>query len=113
MSAPERHKVRIKVKKLRYAVGFFASLFPAKQDRKQLTRLAKRLKASQSALGALNDARAHCDMAQSSALAAPRRHRRARAFVAGVLLGREQESVRPLIKAARKDLASLARVAMP
>jgi inorganic triphosphatase YgiF len=110
MSALQRHKVRIKVKKLRYAVGFFESLFPAKHDQKQLERLAKRLKSIQSALGALNDARAHQDMTTASALAAPRRHRRARAFVAGILLGREQESTRPLIKAARKDIETLGEI---
>jgi inorganic triphosphatase YgiF len=110
MSAQQRHKVRIKVKKLRYAAGFFDSLFSAKRDRKRLKRLAKHLKGIQSALGALNDARAHQDMTTSSALHAPRRHRRARAFVAGVLLGREQESTKPLIKAARKDIAALSRV---
>jgi inorganic triphosphatase YgiF len=113
MSARQRHKVRINVKKLRYAAGFFESLFPAKHDQKRLKRLAKRLKSIQNALGALNDARAHQNMTTSSALAAPRRHRRARAFVAGVLLGREQESTRPLIKAARKHIEWLGEIGMP
>jgi inorganic triphosphatase YgiF len=88
MSAREHHKVRLRAKKLRYAVEFFESLFPAKHDRKQLKWLTKRLKSVQNDLGALNDARAHQEMTTSSALAAPRSHRRARAFVAGVLLGR-------------------------
>jgi len=113
MSAQQRHKVRIKVKKLRYAAGFFESLFPARHDQKQLKRLTKRLKSIQNALGALNDAQAHQGMTTSSALAAPRRHRRARAFVAGVLLGREQESTKPLIKAAREDIKSLGEIGTP
>jgi inorganic triphosphatase YgiF len=113
MSALQRHKVRIKVKKLRYAIGFFDSLFPARRDQKQLKQLAKRLKSIQSALGALNDAQAHQNMTTSSALAAPRRHRRARAFVAGVLLGREQESTKPLIKAAREDIKLLGEIGTP
>jgi CHAD domain-containing protein len=113
MSAQERHKVRIKTKKLRYAVQFFEGLFYAKRDRKQLKRLAKRLKSVQNDLGALNDARAHQEMTTASALAAPRRHRRARAFVAGILLGREQESTKPLIKAARKDIGLLGEISMP
>lgn len=47
-----RHEVRIQVKKLRYACEFFESLA---DKRKQATTFAKKLKALQDGLGALND----------------------------------------------------------
>jgi inorganic triphosphatase YgiF len=46
-----RHRVRIDAKKLRYLAEFFAGLYPARDARRYLRRLA----AVQSALGALND----------------------------------------------------------
>lgn len=39
--------MRIKVKKLRYAIGFFDSLFSAKHDEKRFKRLTKFLKGIQ------------------------------------------------------------------
>jgi len=48
----ERHELRKELKKLRYAVEFFAPLFPAKRTRPFL----KRLKAMQDVFGDLNDA---------------------------------------------------------
>lgn len=47
----ERHRVRIDVKKLRYAVEFFASLYPARKAKK----LASALGTLQDRLGLLND----------------------------------------------------------
>ena len=51
LSIPERHKLRIAGKKLRYAAGFFASLYPAKAH-KHFSKAASDL---QDALGALTD----------------------------------------------------------
>jgi triphosphatase len=50
----ELHQLRIRAKKLRYAIEFFGSLFPAKRVDKYLVRLT----GLQDALGELNDARA-------------------------------------------------------
>jgi CHAD domain-containing protein len=58
----QQHKLRIAVKKLRYASQFFASLFDNKAA-KSRGRLERRLKALQSALGKLNDIRVHLDLA--------------------------------------------------
>ena len=44
MTAPERHKFRIRMKKLRYAAEFFESLFRSKRQRKALARLSKHTK---------------------------------------------------------------------
>jgi triphosphatase len=53
LDARELHRLRIRIKKLRYAIEFFRSLFPAKRVDKQL----KRLNGLQDVLGDLNDAR--------------------------------------------------------
>jgi CHAD domain-containing protein len=63
MSARERHKFRISVKKIRYAAEFFESLFPGKREQTQLARLSGHLKKLQDALGSLNDFIAHQKMA--------------------------------------------------
>lgn len=52
LDASGRHKLRIRLKKLRYAVDFFASLYPAGKVSKYLDRLG----ALQDVLGQMNDA---------------------------------------------------------
>ncbi|TAI61776.1 CHAD domain-containing protein [Bradyrhizobium sp. Leo170] len=107
LSPRARHKLRIRIKKIRYAVDFFETLFPAKRDRKRLKRLSSHLKKIQDALGALNDFVAHRKMAMAAALQAPRENRRARALAAGVVVGREDKAIRPLIKSALKEARQL------
>jgi CHAD domain-containing protein len=106
LSAHDRHKLRIKIKKIRYAIEFFESLHEG-HEHKQLARLSKRLKGLQDALGSLNDLAAHCAMASDAALRAPRAHRRARAFAAGVILGQEEEAAKTLLKHAAKAIRQL------
>lgn len=50
-----RHEVRITAKKLRYATGFFQSLYPYKPSRRRFKAFAKHLQALQDHLGILND----------------------------------------------------------
>ncbi|MCA1455645.1 CHAD domain-containing protein [Bradyrhizobium sp. BRP22] len=107
LSPRARHKLRIRIKKIRYAVDFFEGLFPARRERKRLARLSRHLKNIQDALGALNDFVAHRKMALAAALQAPRENRRARALAAGVMVGREDKSVRPLMKTALKEARRL------
>ena len=52
LDAEERHELRIRLKRFRYAVDFFASLYPKRAVKKYL----KRLSALQDVLGAMNDA---------------------------------------------------------
>ena len=94
MSPNARHHLRIRVKKIRYAVEFFETLFPSKREQKQLARLSGHLKKIQNALGSLNDFVAHREIVADAALKAPRQHRRARAFASGVVLGREDQAIR-------------------
>ncbi|MEL7027657.1 MAG: CHAD domain-containing protein [Pseudomonadota bacterium] len=59
LSLPQRHELRIELKKLRYASDFFASLFP-----KEPTALfRRRLSGLQDDLGAINDARVAAELA--------------------------------------------------
>lgn len=92
LSPRDRHKLRIKVKKIRYGLEFFKSLY-ADQSREQ-----------QDSLGALNDAIAHAKMAKQAALTAPRRNRRSRAFTSGVIVGQESGAAKGLIRAAEKEM---------
>jgi inorganic triphosphatase YgiF len=106
LSARERHKLRIKIKKIRYAVDFFGSLYPDKAH-EELGRLSGRLKKIQDTLGALNDFVAHRELAAEAALHARPEHRRARAFMSGVLVGKELEASVTLMKAASKQFRRL------
>lgn len=105
----ERHKLRIRIKKIRYAAEFFASLY-ADRDRKELAALSDRLKQIQSALGSLNDFMAHRELATEAALTAPPAHRRAQAFASGVIVGHEREAADGLMKDAAKELHRLRRL---
>jgi CHAD domain-containing protein len=106
LSALQRHKLRIKIKKIRYGVDFFRSLYPAgAQD--DLDRLSDQLKKSQDALGALNDFIAHRELAADAALHAPRRDRRAQAFASGLLVGQEREASKTLLAVASKAIREL------
>lgn len=51
----ERHRLRIRTKRLRYAVEFFGGLFPARKNLHRQNRLLSALKDLQSTLGDLND----------------------------------------------------------
>jgi inorganic triphosphatase YgiF len=86
LDAMKRHKLRIAVKKVRYAHEFFASLNPGGLRRKARRKIERALKALQSALGGLNDAQVHLRVAQdfAAANAASRK-----AYAIGHLTGRE------------------------
>ncbi len=106
LSAFDRHKLRIKIKKIHYGVDFFRSLYPHKAHN-DLKRLSDRLKKVQDALGALNDFVAHREMAAEAALNAPRKDRRARAFAAGLVVGQEREASKTLLTAAFEEIRHL------
>ncbi|RXH35216.1 hypothetical protein XH99_04710 [Bradyrhizobium nanningense] len=105
----QRHKLRIRIKKIRYAVDFFESLYSDSQQ-KELAELSGRLKQIQSALGSLNDFMAHRELATEAALTAPPEHRRAQAFASGVIVGQERKAADGLMQAAAKELYRLRRL---
>src|SRR5262249_17871661 len=103
LSARERHRFRIRIKKIRYGLEFFETLFTRRGEQKRLARLSKRLKALQDTLGSMNDLIAHRRIAADVALKAPLRDRRARAFGSGIVLGREDEAAKGLMRTALKE----------
>ena len=105
----QRHKLRIKIKKIRYAIDFFRSLY-RHRDQKALAALSERLKQIQSALGSLNDFMAHCKLATEAALAAPPANRRAQAFASGFIVGQEREAAHDLMNEASRELHRLHRL---
>jgi inorganic triphosphatase YgiF len=110
LSARDRHKFRIRAKKIRYGIEFFESLFSGKRRQKELARLSEYLKGIQDALGSLNDLVAHRKIAMDVGLNGPARNRRARAFASGVVLGREDAAAKPLMKTAVTEVRKLRRV---
>jgi inorganic triphosphatase YgiF len=103
IDAQARHKLRIAVKKLRYATDFFARLFDRPKTKKARTRFERELKALQSALGKLNDIHVHQRLARNYAQAGSRSKKQPqKAFAIGVLSGREQSGARNWMAAAIK-----------
>lgn len=106
LDARGRHRLRIQVKKLRYAVEFFGVAFGKAPDRRR--RFSAALRDLQERLGGLND------LAVSSDIALEVAGRRAcdAAFAAGVLIGgRRHDEPRLLAEAAGafSDFAALRR----
>jgi triphosphatase len=104
LDTQQRHKLRIAAKKLRYASDFFGRLFAGRTAKKRLTGLKARLTDLQDCLGALNDIKVHQNLAPKLAPGKPRgKAPRAQAFAIGVVSGREQSGIEPLLNAAEKD----------
>jgi inorganic triphosphatase YgiF len=104
LDTQQRHKLRIAAKKLRYASDFFGRLFAGRTAKKRLTGFKARLTDLQDCLGALNDIKVHQNLAAKLAPGKPRaKAPRAQTFAAGVVYGREQSEIEPLLNAADKD----------
>jgi inorganic triphosphatase YgiF len=104
LDGQQRHKLRIAVKKLRYASDFFGSLFAGRKAKKRLPDFKARLTDLQDRLGALNDIKVHQKLAPKLVAGKPRaKAARAQAFAIGVVSGREQGEIEPLLNAADKD----------
>lgn len=95
---PQQHKLRIAIKKMRYACQFFASLFGSGRAIKARARVERQLKTLQSVLGDLNDIRVHERLAGEYAKPQRRTKKKPqKAFVMGLLAGKEAGSVRSLM----------------
>jgi inorganic triphosphatase YgiF len=107
MSPEQRHALRIKAKRLRYACGFFESLYRGKAAKAHgaFSIAAREL---QERLGALTDIAFSRDLATRVAQLETRPDPRA-AFAAGVLAGRAAAPAEAGLKAAKSAFAKLAR----
>jgi CHAD domain-containing protein len=106
----ERHKLRITIKKLRYAIDFFEYLFEGHRARKREFRFKVCLEHLQDRLGALNDVKVHQKLAPRLAAGKPYTKIRARTFAAGIVSGREQSKIEALLDAGDKDARKFAHV---
>jgi triphosphatase len=101
-----RHKLRIQVKKTRYATEFFANLFQDKKAARRSTRLLTALKRLQNSLGGLNDVAARKNLC-TDILAGHGHLRngadvRDRAFAAGLVTGNQEARRGELLSDAAK-----------
>jgi len=111
LDSQQRHKLRIAVKKLRYAGDFFGHLFASRKAKKRLPVFKARLTDLQDRLGALNDIQVHQKLAPKLAAGKPRaKAARAQAFAIGVVSGREQGEIEPLLNAADKNARKFSHI---
>jgi triphosphatase len=102
-----RHKLRIAIKKVRYACEFFESVYEGRKVERRRKVFTTTLKGIQSGLSRLNDMQVHCRLAHRFA------HSRSgvpnqteKAFAIGLLTSREHAEAAAVladaVKAARK-----------
>ena len=107
---PERrHKLRIQVKKTRYATEFFAGVFHQKKSAKRGAKMLGALKRLQTSLGGLNDVttrRALCEeILAKHGRGSEGPAARDRAFAAGLVTGDQEARSRELIESAQEAQA--------
>jgi CHAD domain-containing protein len=114
LDAPERHKLRIRGKKLRYAIEFLADVFPGKKSAKRRAAALSSLKELQDALGGLNDIAARERLVAEVVLSKrPRSNGRAapeRAFAGGVIFGSQEAHQERMLAAAETAYARFRKV---
>lgn len=102
-----RHKLRIAIKKVRYACEFVASVYEGRKAARRRKKLTAALKGIQSGLGRLNDIEVHGRLAHRFAHSRRQASKQTeKAFAAGLLSGREHAEAAAILadalKAARK-----------
>ncbi|ANY79813.1 hypothetical protein BB934_17615 [Microvirga ossetica] len=93
-SEEERHKLRIRIKKLRYGTEFFASLFPSSKAQKRRKRLAANLEDLQEGLGELHDLAVGSSLVPSLVETSPKRAKQRQAK----LLDKSKSAMKSLSK---------------
>lgn len=108
LTESERHRLRIDIKKMRYAVGFFASLFHSRSAAGHLKTTTKALIRLQDSLGELNDM-AIASTAHDALFAAIEPITAAsQAAQLEALLAKQSPSRRKLLKVSERSLAEIA-----
>lgn len=102
LSVHDRHKLRIAMKKLRYSIYFFESLFDGKAAARKLSHYKTALASLQDSLGALNDIAVHQKMATRIRADANEKKMQPVAFAAGTVVGTERGEIEQLLDAAEK-----------
>ncbi|MBI5318688.1 CYTH and CHAD domain-containing protein [Bradyrhizobium sp.] len=109
LSVHDRHKLRIAMKKLRYSIYFFESLFDGHASRKALARYKDCLGSLQDNLGALNDIAVHQRMVTRFRNDIESRKSEPVAFAAGAVVGTERSETEKLLAAAEAAARRLQR----
>lgn len=109
-----RHRLRLQVKKLRYAAEFLAALASDKKSQKRAQAMIVVLKCLQDKLGGLNDIGVRRSLADEMAGKAKlgrkgRQSRREQLFLAGLIAERQHQGFGPLIEEAEKTFADFRR----
>jgi triphosphatase len=104
---PEQlHRLRIQVKKARYATDFFSGVYQGKKTAKQSKKIRSSLMQLQNSLGRLNDIVTHkalfSDIIATRARGLTEEQGRHRAFAAGLIIGDQQAQIERLRDRARK-----------
>jgi len=106
LSPAQLHKLRIEIKKTRYATEFFAGLYRGKKATKRCEKIRTSLKQLQNCLGGFNDIMTRKALC-AEILARPGRNlteeqNRHRAFAAGLIIGDQQAQIARLLERAGK-----------
>jgi inorganic triphosphatase YgiF len=107
-----RHKLRIQVKKLRYATEFYKAVFAGKKQEKRRAAFLSALKDTQDCFGELNDIFVHENLTTKIAKASVSRTSRPsrRVFAAGLLTGHEEARLKPILAAAEHAFRGLEKL---
>ena len=109
MGALARHRLRIAIKKLRYALYFFETLYSRDGSAKALSRYKKHLKDLQDNLGALNDIAVHRKLAVKLAAGSGGPKPELVCFAAGMIAGCERSEIQPILAEVTKTAHKLRR----
>ena len=109
VDAHARHKLRIAIKKLRYALYFFETLYSHDGSAKALSRYKKYLKDLQDNLGALNDIAVHQKLAIRLAAGSGGPKPELVSFAAGMIAGCERSEIQPILAEVTKTAHKLRR----
>ena len=100
------HRLRIQVKKTRYATEFFSGLFHGKKSAKRCKAIKSSLMKMQNSLGKINDIVTHktlfADFIANPTKGLTARQNHHRAFAAGLIIGDQQAQIRQSLDRARR-----------
>jgi inorganic triphosphatase YgiF len=107
-----RHKLRIQVKKLRYATEFYKMVFAGKKQEKRRAAFLSALKDTQDCFGELNDIFVHENLTTKIVKAPASRTSRPsrRVFAAGLLTGHEEARLKPILTTAEHAFRALEKL---
>jgi len=108
-----RHRLRIQVKKTRYAAEFFAGVFPSRKAGRRCKSFLSLIEPLQDCLGDLNDIVLDLQLAAKLATRQKKKLRgdqtAQQAFAAGELAGQEEARVDAVMAAAEKSYTAATR----